>query len=159
MNRLFNHNDVFAGLNVHDAEIRYAFVGVLLWLSRLRIWCCHCCGLGHCCGMSLIPGSGTSTFHECGKEGEHSCFGCFGGKNYTFFKKKKTIYAAPATYGSSWARGRIRTVAEGYTTATATPYPSHICDLCCSLQQYRNFNPMSKARDQTHILTETTSGP
>ena len=89
MNRLFNHNDVFAGLNVHDAEIRYAFVGVLLWLSRLRIWCCHCCGLGHCCGMSLIPGSGTSTFHECGKEGEHSCFGCFGGKNYTFLKKKK----------------------------------------------------------------------
>ena len=32
-----------------------------LWCSRLRIWCCHCCGSGYCCGTSLIPGLGTST--------------------------------------------------------------------------------------------------
>ena len=30
-------------------------------LSGLRTWCCHCCGPGCCCGMGLIPGSGTST--------------------------------------------------------------------------------------------------
>ena len=34
--------------------------GVLLWCSRLRIWCGCCSGLGHCCGMGSIPGPGTS---------------------------------------------------------------------------------------------------
>ena len=34
---------------------------VLLWHSRLRIWHCHCSGLGHHCGMGSIPGPGTST--------------------------------------------------------------------------------------------------
>ena len=28
--------------------------GVLLWCSRLRIWHCHCCDLGHCFGVSSI---------------------------------------------------------------------------------------------------------
>ena len=27
---------------------------------RLRIWHCHCSGLGHCCDVSLIPGPGIS---------------------------------------------------------------------------------------------------
>ena len=31
-----------------------------MWCCRLRIWHCHCSGLGHCCGMGLIPGWGTS---------------------------------------------------------------------------------------------------
>ena len=31
--------------------------GVLLWLSGLRIWYCHCSGLGCCCGVGLIPGN------------------------------------------------------------------------------------------------------
>ena len=35
--------------------------GVPHWLSRLRIWHCHCCGSGHCCGARLIPSQGTST--------------------------------------------------------------------------------------------------
>ena len=35
-------------------------LGVPLWCSGLRIWCCHCSGLGPCCGSSLGP-SGTST--------------------------------------------------------------------------------------------------
>ena len=34
------------------------------WLSRFRIWCCHCCGSGHCCGADLIqefpPATGTA---------------------------------------------------------------------------------------------------
>ena len=30
----------------------------------LRIWHCHCCGLGDCCGRGLIPGLGTSACHE-----------------------------------------------------------------------------------------------
>ena len=44
-----------------------------------------------------------------------------------------------------------------YTTAMATPYLSHICDLCCSLQQHRILNPLQEARDQTRILMDTMS--
>ena len=36
------------------------FRGVFLWLSRLRIWCCYCSGLGRYCGVDLISGQGTS---------------------------------------------------------------------------------------------------
>ena len=37
--------------------------------------------------------------------------------------------ATPTAYGSSQARGQIGAVALAYTTATATPDPSLICDL------------------------------
>ena len=43
--------------------------------------------------------------------------------------------------------------------ATATWDLSCIYDLHCSLQQHWILNPLSKARDQTHILTETMLGP
>jgi len=45
--------------------------GFPLWLSRLRIWYCHCCALCHrcgsvhCCGASLIPDLETSTCCKC----------------------------------------------------------------------------------------------
>ena len=39
-----------------------------------------------------------------------------------------------------------------YTTLTATPDPSCICDLHCSSWQCQVLNPLSEARDQTHIL-------
>ena len=67
--------------------------------------------------------------------------------------------AAPVAYGSSQARGRIRAAAGAYTTATATPDPRYICDLRYSLQQCWILNPLSEARDQTCIFTETTLGP
>ena len=41
-----------------------------------------------------------------------------------------------------------------YTTATATGDPGHVCDLHHSLWQCRIFNPLSKARNQTHILVD-----
>ena len=47
---------------------------------------------------------------------------------------------------------------QAYNTATATPDPSHILDLHCSLQQSWILNPPSKARDQTRVLTDTVSG-
>ena len=65
--------------------------------------------------------------------------------------------AAPVAYGRSQPGGQIGAAAVAY--ATATPDPSHICDLCHSLQQRQIFNPLSEARDGTHILTETMSGP
>ena len=40
--------------------------GVLLWCSGLRIWCCHCSGLGCCCGAGSISGPGTSICHRHG---------------------------------------------------------------------------------------------
>ena len=36
-----------------------------------------------------------------------------------------------------------------YTTAIATPIPSHVCVLHCSLLQYWILNPLSKVRDGT----------
>ena len=38
-----------------------------------------------------------------------------------------------------------------YSTATATPDPSHICDLHYSSWQCQMLNPLSEARDQTLI--------
>ena len=69
------------------------------------------------------------------------------------------LMATPEVYGSSQARGQIRAVAAGCTTATATQDPSQIWELHHSLWQHRIFNSLSKARDQTHILTETKSDP
>ena len=40
-------------------------IGVPWWLSRLRIWHCHCCGSGCCCGVGLIPDLGTFSCHRC----------------------------------------------------------------------------------------------
>ena len=44
------------------------------------------------------------------------------------------------------------------TTATATGDPSLICNLCHGLQQCQILNPLSKARDQTLIFSDTISG-
>ena len=43
-----------------------------------------------------------------------------------------------------------------YTTATATPDLSHICELHCSSQQCWILNILSKARGQTCILMDTS---
>ena len=45
-----------------------------------------------------------------------------------------------------------------YTTATATPDLSRICDLHYSLWQRQILNPLSEARNQTQILRDTKSG-
>ena len=43
-----------------------------------------------------------------------------------------------------------------YTTATATQDLSHVCNLHQSSQQCQILNPLSKAMDQTRILTDTS---
>ena len=43
-----------------------------------------------------------------------------------------------------------------YTTTTATPDLSHVCDLHYSSQQSWILDPLSKARDQTQILMDTS---
>ena len=64
--------------------------------------------------------------------------------------------ATPAAYGSSQARGRIRATAAGLHIATATGDPSHNLDLHHSSPQHWILNPLSKARDRTHILLDTS---
>ena len=39
-----------------------------------------------------------------------------------------------------------------YTTDTATPDPSHVCDLHHGSWQHWILNPLSEAKDRTHIL-------
>ena len=51
--------------------------------------------------------------------------------------------------------GQIGTAAAVYNTAMATPDPGHICSLYHSFQQCWILNPLSEARDQTCILTDT----
>ena len=62
---------------------------------------------------------------------------------------------ALAAYGSSQPRGHIGSAAAAFGTATAILDLSHICDLL-QLVAMPMLKPLSKARDQTHTLTETT---
>ena len=56
-------------------------------------------------------------------------------------------------YGGSQARDLIGAVATSlHTRATATPVPSHICNLHHSSQQCRILNLLSEARDRTRNL-------
>ena len=64
--------------------------------------------------------------------------------------------ATPPAYGSSQARGRIRLQLLDYTIATATPDLSQVCNLHHSSWQCQILNPLSEARDQTHILVDTS---
>ena len=57
-------------------------------------------------------------------------------------------------YGGSQARGPIGAVATTY--AIATWDLSRICDLHHSLQRCRIPNPLNEARDQTHVLMDTS---
>ena len=43
-----------------------------------------------------------------------------------------------------------------YATATAMWDPSRICDLHHSSEQCQVLNPLSEARDRTHILMDTS---
>ena len=45
-----------------------------------------------------------------------------------------------------------------YTTAMTTTNLSQICDLYHSLQQHKILNPLSEARDGTHILIDNKEG-
>ena len=53
---------------VRRYRVKKCLQGVPWWLSVLRVWHCHCCGSGHCCGESWIPGPGTSSCHRCGQK-------------------------------------------------------------------------------------------
>ena len=48
------------------------FFRILFWHSELRIQCCCCSGLGHCCGLGLIHGPGTSMCHGHGQKNKQN---------------------------------------------------------------------------------------
>ena len=64
--------------------------------------------------------------------------------------------ATPAAYRSSQARGKLELHLPTYATATATWNLNHICDLHHISQQHQIPDPLSKSRDWTHILMDTS---
>ena len=64
--------------------------------------------------------------------------------------------AAPAAYGVPRLGVESELQPPAYTTATATRDLSHICDLHHSSWQRQFLNPLSKVRDRTRILMDTS---
>ena len=59
--------------------------------------------------------------------------------------------ATPAAYGSCQARGQMGDRAAGLRHSH-----SQVCDLHHGSQQRQIFNPLSKARDHTHVFMDTS---
>ena len=55
-----------------------------------------------------------------------------------------------------WLGGELELQVLGYTIPTATQALSHICDLHQSTQQRQILHPLSEARNQTHMLMDTS---
>ena len=70
-------------------------------------------------------------------------------EGHSFFFFFGLFRAAHMAYGGSQAGGLIGAIPAclHYTTATATPDPSHISNLHHSSQQRQTLNPLSEARD------------
>ena len=64
--------------------------------------------------------------------------------------------AASVAYGGSQARGQIGAVAAACAAVTATRDLSRVLDLHHSSWQVQILNPLSKARDRTCVLTDTS---
>ena len=86
---------------------------------------------------------------------------------FSFFLYFLNFGAKGTTYGRSQGGGGTggavasqpaTATATVTATATATSMPdlSHICDLHCSSRQHWILNPLREARDQTHILRDTS---
>ena len=69
---------------------------------------------------------------------------------YLFFR------AAPLVYGIPRLQVKSELQLLAYTTATAMPDLSHVCSLHSSSWQCRILNPLSRARDQTNGLMDTS---
>ena len=76
---------------------------------------------------------------------------------FVFFFVFCIFRAAASAYGGSQARGPITAVGlPAYAMATAMQDPSRVSDLHYSSWQHQTLNPLSKARDRTHILMDAS---
>ena len=75
---------------------------------------------------------------------------------YLFFSPLHLLHMEIPKLG---VRSELKPPAYATAIATATPDLSCICDLCYSLQQHQIVIPLSKARDQTLILMDTSWAP
>ena len=84
----------------------------------------------------------------------HISSGCCFQFFYVYSQKWNSFFWGGHTHanGSSQAREQLGAAAEGYSTATAMPDPSHTCDLYHRSWQHQIINPLSKARDGTPNL-------
>jgi len=64
--------------------------------------------------------------------------------------------AAPVAYGGCKAGVKLELHLPAYDTATATKDLSHVCKIQHSSQQHHMPSPLSEARDQIHILINTS---
>ena len=64
--------------------------------------------------------------------------------------------AAPKAYEGSQARGLIRAVAAGLHHSHSDVRSEPVCDLHRSSRKHRILNPLSEARDRTHVLMDTS---
>jgi len=64
--------------------------------------------------------------------------------------------AAPVTYGSSQARSWMELQLPATATATATWDQSHVCNVHHGSWHHWILKPLSRARDQTQVLTDTS---
>ena len=84
----------------------------------------------------------------------HFKLGCFLTSEFCFFSSFHFSFLGLHLWHIEVPRLGVESELQllAYTAATASWDPSHICDLQNSSQQQRILNPLSKARDQTHIL-------
>ena len=73
----------------------------------------------------------------------------------SFFVIVAISWAASAAYGSSQATGGIGAIATGLHQSHSNAGSSHVCTLHHSSWHRQILNPLSKARDRTHVLMDT----
>ena len=94
------------------------------WYSSLRIYCCHWCGSGSCCGVNSNPSPETSICHGCSSQKE---------KNKKELYRLSTIYSVQCwiflffdfgflLFFFSFLLFRVAPVAEGHSQARNRSY-------------------------------------
>ena len=101
-------------------------------------------GGSHTCDLRKFPGQGLNLSHSRilhRSNGKNSCL------MISFFN----LFFFSGPYLQHMELPRLELESElqppAYTTTTATPDPSHVCNLHHSSWQHQNLNPLSEARD------------
>ena len=142
-------------------------------LSGLNIQ--GCCGIGWQLQLQSIPSLRTSICCKRQKKKEkshsrfsfrspypiclHVCFFWYWYRNFTFFFFFGCLGLHLLHMEVPWLGVKSELQLPAHATATATWDLSLVCSLQHSLWQHWILNPLSKARDQIHILVDTSWVP